>query len=159
MAMTEEELLQRLQDIVEPAAPGWWPPAPGWWVLALLVLLGLIALVVWLVRRHRANRFRRDGEERLQRIVAEHTHDGDAQKFLENLNALLKQVAITRYGRDRVAHLHGRAWCEFLTNTARQTDFTTAPGLLLNEGLYRPHREIPASDLADLARRWIRGCR
>ena len=157
--MNEPDLLSQLRDIAEPTAIGWWPPAPGWWLLAVLCVAAVIALVWWLVRRKRANRFRGRALDELDIIRQRFEQQRQPQTYLLELNALLKRVAITRYGRARVAPLHGRDWCRFLTEQASGVDFTEEPGALLGQQLYRPLADLPADRLQTLVATWIRRCK
>ncbi len=157
--MNEQDLLSQLRDIAEPAPIGWWPPAPGWWLLALLMVIAIGALVWWILRRRRANRFRGRALDELSLIRQRFEQHPNPQNYLLELNALLKRVAITRYGRTRVAPLHGQDWCRFLTEQASDVNFTEEPGALLGQQLYRPLTELPAERLQTLVATWIRRCK
>lgn len=147
--MTPAEIMPLLRDLHPPETPGWWPPAPGWWLLAgLLALLALAishALPAW--------RRRRRGHAALLALAALR------QQTLTpaTLSMLLKQVAITRFGRTRVAALHGRAWLEFLDETGGMDAFCRGGGNLLGDAPYRPtHPPEAVTTLAALAETWIR---
>lgn len=157
--MTEQELLSQLKDIAEPAPVSWWPPAPGWWLLAILILALLIGLCVWLVARWRNNRFRKLALQELSSIRLRYQEQPAPLAHLNDLNTLLKRVAITRYGRERVSALHGESWCRFLSEQAPGLDFLDGPGRLLGDGHYRPAAELPLDSLQQLAQDWIRRCK
>ena len=130
-----------------PPPVGLWPPAPGWWVLAGAVLLGLLATLFWWIRHHRRQRYRREALRAL-------AHCADTRA----VNALLKQVAMTRYGRETVAALWGDAWRDFLNQSTRAPLFTgPAADALLH---YQPGAAGDAPPpLRQAAARWIRGHR
>lgn len=157
--MTEQELLSQLKDIAEPAPVLWWPPAIGWWLLALVVLALLIGLIFWLVLRHRRNRFRKLALLDLARIQQHYQEHPDPQAHLNALNRLLKRVAITRYGREKVSSLHGEPWCRFLSEQAPGMNFLSGPGQLFGTAQYRPATEFPMEPLHQMACDWIRRCR
>ena len=157
--MTEQELLSQLKDIVEPMPIGWWPLAIGWWLLAVLILVLLISLGYWLVRRHRQNRFRKLALRELAKIQQHYQAQPAPQAHVAALNGLLKQVAITRYGRAQVSSLHGEHWCRFLSDQAPGVDFMNGPGALLGNAHYQPSQDLPLENLTRLARDWIRRCR
>ncbi len=145
--------LAALHPLREPDAIGWWPPAPGWWALAALALVAAALVVVWLLRRHRRNGYRRRGREQLARIRARFAADSDAITCLTATNALLKAIALRAYPQRNLAAANGSDWQAFLeaTSAAGSGDFD---GELLAP--YRPGR--PAGDLQrhlDLAERWI----
>jgi Domain of unknown function (DUF4381) len=101
--------LAQLAPAHAPPPPGWWPPAPGWWGLALLLLLGLAALLVGLNRPPR--RLRRVALRQLARLEQGSHDDADLAHELENL---LRRYAVARFGRETVAGLAGAAWIDFV---------------------------------------------
>jgi hypothetical protein len=107
--------LSQLRDIHLPSAVSIWPLAPVWWLLlALLLLLGGVGY--FLLRRHRAARWRRDALGALLQLRHDGTDDAEnnAQLRLSGLSVLLRQVALARFPRQQVAALHGDAWLDFL---------------------------------------------
>jgi hypothetical protein len=100
--------LAQLAPAHAPPPPGWWPPAPGWWGLALLLLLGIAALVYWWSRPPR--RLGRVALRELARLEQE----GDEPQLAGRLQDLLRRYAVARYGREQVAGLTGSPWIEFL---------------------------------------------
>jgi len=143
--------LSQLRDIHLPAPVSWWPPAPGWWLLAA-ILLGLIIIGYWLIRRHRINRWRRQALAQLAQLKA-----GEDATVAAQLSVLLRRVAISRYPQAKVAALTGEAWLTFLDDTLDSgTPFQTGPGRALVTGPYTAEAEIDAPALLSLAERWIK---
>jgi hypothetical protein len=107
------ELLAQLDDIILPPAVGWWPLASSvWMVLITLVGLGLgLGWYFW--QRYHHNAYRRAALRQLQQLPQD-----DDTAWLIQLNALLKQVAITVYGRQACAGRHQQAWLDFLRQKA-----------------------------------------
>jgi len=66
--MNPQDPLANLNPLRQPELISWWPLAPGWWLLLAIVLLGLSALVYFLIRRHRDNAYRRRALQQLQRL-------------------------------------------------------------------------------------------
>jgi hypothetical protein len=146
--------LAQLHPLREPAAIGWWPPAPGWWLLlALVALLGLLAL--WLsLKRYRANAYRRQALSQLQRLYEAYREGADKSVFLAQTNALLKAVALQAYPRRAVAASSGEAWFRFLNSQLADTD-QFPPEFML--AAYRKDcPEIDAERLNHVARCWIK---
>ncbi|MGE4503658.1 MAG: DUF4381 domain-containing protein [Thiomicrospira sp.] len=107
------ELLSQLEDIMLPPAVGWWPLATSVWMV-LITLFGLAAGIGWYsLQRYRYNAYRRAALRQLRQLP----QDDDAA-WLHQLNALLKQVAITVYGRQACAGLNQQAWLDFLRQKA-----------------------------------------
>jgi len=148
-----QDPLAALHPLREPAAIGWWPPAPGWWLLALLCAGALLALAVFLLRRHRRNAYRRRALAQLQALQARFARDGDGARYARETNALLKSVALRAYPRREVAAIHGERWTDFLNRHCSpglrfEADFTQA--------VYRGEcAHLDATQLHRAARHWI----
>jgi Domain of unknown function (DUF4381) len=142
--MTESATsLERLHDIVLPAAVQWWPPAPGWYVLLSLLLLGIAAAAWRGLQRWRANAYRRAALRELTAL-----QDAAA------IAALLRRTALAFTPRGRVAARDGIAWTDWL-DAHMQKPMAADVRQLLAVGVYRQpdHREIER--LREFARRWI----
>lgn len=139
------ELLDLLEPVPEPAPISMVPQTVGWlWLgLGLAVLLGWLAVV--LLRRYRANAYRRAA-------LAELREAGDDPARIAEV---LRRAAIIAYSRDRVAALTGTDWLEFLDTSFSGTGFSSGPGVALSAAPYTRTR-TPVPGLNDLARTWIR---
>lgn len=139
-ATTAADPLAELRGIHLPEPVGFWPPAPGWWGLAaLLVVAGVASLVVARRRRRSVVRHALRELDGLTRTSA----DADLQTLATTLSALVRRVALLRFGRARVASLHGAAWHGFLTETApkrrrRRARFAEDARLVLSLAPYAP---------------------
>lgn len=147
--------LDRLHDIVVPAAAPWWPPAPGWlWLLGIGSIVALAALLRAAARWQR-NRYRREALAELMRLEGA-AHDAGVAL---GMSELLKRVALTAYPRAEVAALNGRQWFAFLDRTGG-THFASGLGATLERTTYRPPAGALAVDeiraLAGEIRTWIR---
>lgn len=101
--------LAQLAPSHAPAAPGWWPLAPGWWVLAVLLILGIVA--VWLWQRRPQVRLRRAALRELAQLDNNLADDADLAR---ELTQLVRRYAVARFGRDSVATLSGTRWIDFV---------------------------------------------
>lgn len=149
-----QQLLGQLKDIHEPAAIGWWPLAPGWWIAfaALLGLLFAIALLLLRVRRHRRDNLYRSEGIRLLKAV-----DTQAPRAVEEINLLLKRVAVVTFGRRRCGPLTGNRWIEFLQQSADLPMMDAAKRTLL-DNLYTTAMPAKAdvATLRNYAIEWVR---
>ena len=137
---TAPDPLAELRGIHMPQPVGFWPPAPGWWGLAALLVASAVATSI-VVRRRRRSVVRHalrelDG-------LARTSPDADLQTLATRLSALVRRVALLRFGRTRVASLHGRAWQDFLKETApknrrQRARFVDDAGLVLSLAPYAP---------------------
>ncbi len=129
--------LAALRGIHLPDPVGFWPPAPGWWLLAGLLAASLVALWAWAKRRRRSAA--RHALRELDRLAAE--RDAlDLQTLATAVSTLLRRLALVRFGRARVAALHGDAWQRFLSSTAPRggAAFADDAGVLLALAPYAP---------------------
>lgn len=163
--------LTALRDWHLPDPVSWWPPAPGWWLVAALLLGACLLMLRWWFRRHRTAAPARAALAELERLRARAAVEGDERGFAAAVSALLRRLALVRYPRDQVAGLTGTDWLAFLDRTGGGERFSTGPGRILGELLYRapdrlqdgrPHASAAAMDapaLAQLAGDWIRAHR
>lgn len=152
--MNPTDPLEQLADIHLPDTVAAWPPAPGWWLLAVLLIGLLVATVVWLVRRYRKLAWRREALAHLQ-ALQENREQFTATDTASALSGLLKQVAITRFGRHDTASLSGNDWLRFLDSKGNTDAFTQGPGRALGDDIYRPDAVIDVDGLFKLSQEWI----
>lgn len=149
--------LERLRDIHLPSEPGFWPPAPGWWLLALLVLVAI--LILWFGNRTRLRRRQRrqvwSQLNSLEQLWREH---GDNRRYVAELSALLRRVAMITYERREVASMNGDSWLRFLDHACSHKEFVAGVGARLADGPYRPEPldTDQARQLQELVRVWVR---
>ena len=132
--MNPQDPLAALHPLREPNAIGWWPLAPGWWTLIALAILAIAVACYYLLKRHRANAYRRIALKQLHTIQSRYAQgpgdDKCTQSAASDSNALLKSVALRVFPRHDIAALSGEAWLEFLNKTrhseSNDTEFSTA---------------------------------
>ncbi|MBM4247450.1 MAG: DUF4381 domain-containing protein [Deltaproteobacteria bacterium] len=158
--------LAELRGIHLPEPVGFWPPAPGWWGLAAIVVAATAATVVAVRRRRRS--VVRHALRELDGLARE-SSETDLQTLATTLSALVRRVALLRFGRARVASLHGAAWQHFLAETApkarrRRTRFAEDARLVLSVAPYAPAgahalardgRTVDRATLIAATRAWI----
>ena len=153
--------LDRLHDIVEPAAAPWWPPAVGFWLLLALLLVWVAAAILLAVMRYRRNAYRREGLARLQNIAPRLRAEDSRAEALAEVSELLKRTALAGFPREEVAGLSGADWLAFLDRTGGGTDFSSGPASVI---AIAPYRSGVADGLSPdqqdavlaSARRWVR---
>ena len=145
-----------LRDIHLPEPVSWWPMAPGWWVLLIVLLLIIIAAVL-LYRRYRSPRRSalRQARRALARVRADYGTDGDDQRLIRELSALLRRTAISACKRDDAAALTGRDWLAFLDTAMDGQPFSEGAGQVLASGPYQPETEIESAELFRICEEWL----
>jgi hypothetical protein len=150
--------LAQLRDIHLPEPVGWWPPAPGWWLLLAALLALFLLLSLWR-RQARLRRWRREARTAISRLRQQHQQRPESGRaVVEQLSALLRRIAITRFPAVEVASLSGEAWLQFLDRPLKGSNaFQQGAGRLLAQAPYRSQhvniREVEA--LLNLAERWL----
>lgn len=150
--------LEQLRDIHLPEPVGWWPPAPGWWLL-LAAALTLTLLLRVLRRRARLRRWRREARTAIGQLRQQHRlRPETGRAVVEQLSALLRRIATTRFPAIEVASLCGEPWLQFLDSQSKGGNaFQQGAGRLLADAPYRPkHVNIAeVEELLTLCERWI----
>ena len=158
------DALSDMADIHLPAEPGFWPLAPGWWVLAAL-LLALLIYGAWrlqkrlqLQRRYRSAL--RELDKCLAALQASAGPDGPSMEqrliYVNDVNGVLRRVALLHFDQHRVAGLSGQAWVAFIKQYDRASRLTPALAGALAEGRFAPRCDVDTQALHDMARSWIR---
>lgn len=151
-----QQLLSQLKDIQLPDPVGWWPLSQT--LIGLFAGLGgiLIGLTWYYLTHRRNNRYRREALALFDQAMQ---HADSPQARLRQANRLLKQVAVTHYGRRRVAALQGAEWVAFLHQTALYIDQPEALKPLLKSSYEAApnlnERQVEA--VIDYAKNWIKG--
>jgi len=170
---TAPDPLAQLRGLHLPDAVGAWPPAPGWWGAGALVLATIVVALVW--RRARRASLAHHALRELDRLSREST---DLQGLAVATSALLRRVALRRFGQTRVASLHGADWQRFLCENGpsspsgsrirlrrRRAAFGDETGRLLALAPYTPPgsaafalggKTVERNGVVAAARDWIR---
>ena len=134
--------LQQLHDIVEPAAPSFWPPAPGWYFVGAAVLLLVMMAGVWLWRRWQANAYRRQALSELAALRDGPQSISPPHQRISALASLLRRVALHGAAREQIASLSGSAWIGYLSNQGNRPPGEAVAALLCRG----PYANFAAND-------------
>lgn len=108
-------------DILEPDPLPFTFDTIGWKILfGILLLVAVIAFYKW-IKLYQKNKYRRTAIKKLQLIEAE---VAQSPYKINQLNIILKQVAIVTFGREQVAGLYGNDWFLFLDSKNKKSEFT-----------------------------------
>lgn len=160
--------LSQLADIRLPEDVGLWPLAPGWYVLAA-VLLGLLAYaLVVLFRVVRKRRILAQANRELELCLKRREQALDNDKpgakgisdanldYVNDVNAVLRRVALVHFPQHRVASLNGGQWLQFLKDSGDTSLLDDQTAQALSQGRFAPRCEVNPDALHAMAARWIR---
>lgn len=147
--------LANLRDIHQPEAISWWPLAPGWWLLLIFILV-ILGLGIWLYKRHRRNRFRRQATSLLQVSYLQWQQNADNQAYLISANQLLKQCLMQQGLRRETASCSGKHWLRLMQQAAPGVQCSNYAVWLENQ--YQPDAEdnLAIADIHQELLVWIR---
>jgi len=137
-----EDPLSNLRGIHMPDPVSFWPPAIGWWLLILMSVV-LVFLGYWGFKYYFRPNIRKDAMIELDMLNQGLIQDRSYHQFYINVSILVRRIAITIFGRSKVAGLSGENWLLFLDETSGTTFFTSGNGRLL---ITAPYMSFDISD-------------
>lgn len=155
------DALSELADIRMPGEVSWWPLAAGWWILIALLLV-LAAYGLWRLQQ------RRIFQRRLNAALAEVSHARQKMEtrgaadmanrliFVNEVNAVLRRVALLHHNQHEVAGLSGQAWVNYLRGYDKAGLLDPALAEVLSQGRFAPRCEVDAAALERMALEWIK---
>ncbi|QCU89178.1 DUF4381 domain-containing protein [Thiomicrorhabdus sediminis] len=108
---------QQLHDIQLPDPVGWWPLSYSSWLLIFALIMAIVGVTWYFLEQKRRNRYRHQALKKLQ-VIQQAEHLSANEKIAE-INQLVKQVALSAYGRNATAALIDQAWLDFLQNRCK----------------------------------------
>lgn len=155
--MNPDNPLENLRDIHLPNAITDWPPALGWWILGSLLLL-LLAWGMWKIgMRYQQRHLQRMALSSYLQIEQQYLNHQNSLRLIKQYSNLLRRVAMARFSRPQVASLTGKAWLNFLDQSAGMKVFRTDVGqLLLTAPFQKADTEFKQlSALTSAIKQWI----
>jgi hypothetical protein len=108
--------LSALKPIFVPDPVKFEPVTAGWYILFGLIILLLLFISYKIIKKYRANAYRRLSVSQLMRIK-NGLNELSVIQTVQEVAAILKGTAIISYSREKVAGLAGEEWLEFLIST------------------------------------------
>lgn len=150
------KLLAQLRDIQIPAPTGGWIPSFNTWWISAGSIVTVLVLALLIRRYYLRTRTRRYALSELVQMQARFAEHGQHQRLLNELNMLLRRMAMINYEREKVSPLAGKRWLEFLNRTGLTKDFTEGPGKVLIHA-YEPSPEpFDEQALTEVVKQWIK---
>ena len=159
--MDSEELLAQLADIHLPEPIGLWPPAPGWWVLALALMVLAVYAARKYLRYYRLQQVCNHALAELERCYQaladcpEQNLAACKLRYINEVNSVLRRVALVHYPQSAIASLDGSAWVDFIREKGESSAMTDEIAAALSFGRFQKQCDIDAQALNDFGRRWI----
>lgn len=154
------ELLSKMHDIEGLDQIGIWPLAIGWWLIIFSIVLTLVCLMFFYVRRKNyKNSWLYIAYNDL--VALENSLTAQSNKYVvTELSLLLRQIAVKKYPREVCASVSGTAWLVWLTAHDPKQFNWLKYGQMLVLGPYRQNLSgLENTDLIVLinaAKRWVR---
>lgn len=116
----EDSSPEMVGDILEPDPLPFTFETIGWKVLSVVLLLVVSILFYKWLKLYQKNKYRRAAIKKLKLIEV---NNSQSQYEINQLNIILKQVAMVTFGRELVAELYGNEWLLFLDSKFEKSDF------------------------------------
>ena len=159
--MDSEDLLNQLADIHLPEPVSYWPPAPGWWVLAVLLLIGLVIFARYLMAKRERQKICQHAVAELDRCFERLGQTSDSLDkaqlhYVNEVNSVLRRVALVHFPDSNVAGLGGSAWVDFIREKGDSSLLNEDIAAALSHGRFQTRCDVDADDLNALGQAWIR---
>jgi len=107
-------------DILEPNRLPFTFETIGWKILGVVMLILVVVLFYKWLKLYQTSKYRRAAIKKLQLIESQ---NAESQYKINQLNIILKQVAMVTFGREQVANLYGNDWFLFLDSKNKKSEF------------------------------------
>ena len=143
-----------LQPLYEPDPVPFSFETIGWKVLLVLLLIGVLFVVIKQYKLYKKNAYRREALQQLNNFSIQKNENFET---INNINILLKKVAIIAFGREEVATLTGNNWLLFLESKSKNTPFINFESVFKN-AIYKNENteEVKLNDLVIITKKWIK---
>lgn len=160
--MDSEELLAQLADIHLPEPVSFWPPAPGWWILALLLLIAagfaLRQLFALRTRQKICDYALAELDRCYQHLNEASAADPNERKlrYVNEVNSVLRRVALVHFPQSNVASLGGQAWVDFIREKGESSLLNEELAAALAHGRFQTRCQVDTDALHQMSRSWVR---
>lgn len=152
--MTPQSSQDVLRDIHLPDAISWWPPAIGWWILLFLIILAIV-FIPKIYRHLTFIPFNKVAISRFENIIISYNNDKNAKNLVIDTSKLLRQIAMTYYGREEVAHITGTKWIDVLNEMTEEIHFSDEIKQCLVSAPYQKDISIDSMQLINATKEWL----
>ena len=163
--MDSTDPLSLLRDIHLPEPVGFWPLAPGWWILLIMILIATFLFLRSYYAGWKQRRICSFAVRELDKCVSEYRAEkaADTQadvdqlklNFVNEVNAVLRRVALKHFPDALPASLSGEQWIAFLRDRGDASLLDDALATTLNQGRFARRWEVDDEHLYRMAHQWI----
>ncbi|MES3008094.1 MAG: DUF4381 domain-containing protein [Pseudomonadota bacterium] len=163
--MDSTDPLSQLADIHLPEPVGLWPLAPGWWILLVIVLITAAILLRRYYAGWKQRRICSFAIRELDKCVNEFraAKAADAQadvdllklNFVNEVNAVLRRVALKHFPQELPASLSGDQWITYLRDKGDASLLDDALANTLIQGRFARRWDVDDERLYRMAHQWI----
>ncbi|SNR64807.1 protein of unknown function [Lutibacter agarilyticus] len=153
VCLQQEKVINNIGPILEPDPVLFTFETKGWLVLGILVFISILIIALKYYKSYKKNLYRRNALKKLKAIQSENSKN---HLKINQLNILLKQVAITTFGREKVANMYGEDWLLFLESTSKNTKFSNY-SVVFSNAIYENEdvTEVDFKTIIQLTKNWI----
>lgn len=132
----------QLYDIVLPVEPSFWPLAIGWWLVIAIALIAITFTTTSIIKHLKYWKIKRLAQRKLYDCTS-----------CDDINQLLKQVAIYYCTQQDIGPMRNAQWTKFLmcNLTANQQETLSN----IHQALYRPNHDKYHRDYLYIANIWL----
>ncbi|MDW7693554.1 DUF4381 domain-containing protein [Flammeovirgaceae bacterium SG7u.111] len=146
------ETNQDIGQLIEPQTVAFTFDALGWYILMAVgfLIFGIMMAVRW--ASYKKNKYRREAIAQIDDCAK------DEKLSINQVNKILKQVAVHTFGREKVAALYGREWVAFLNQKTKKAFFEKELADFLSIANYQKSRFLEGKEkelLKHNAVKWI----
>ena len=149
------KLLDQLKDIHIPAPAGGWTPSLNAWWISVVSIVTILAFSLAVRRYYLRTRTRRYALNELVQMQARFESHGQRQQLLNELNTLLRRMAMINYEREKISPLTGKYWLEFLDRSGRTEAFSQGIGRALIQAYQPSPDDFDEHALIEVVKQWI----
>lgn len=132
----------QLHDIVLPIEPSYWPLAIGWWLVIAISLIALIFTTTTVIKHLKYWKVKRLAQGKLADCTS-----------CDEINQLLKQVAIHYCTRQDIGPMKNAQWTNFLMSNLAESQRETLNDI--HQALYRPNHDEYRNNYLHIANTWL----
>jgi hypothetical protein len=91
----------------------------------------------------------------LQLAEIDSSDPGNQLRYVNEVNSVLRRVALVHFPHAKVASLGGKAWVDFIRQKGDSSELNDEIAAALSFGRFQTHCEVDVDKMNDLGKAWI----